>query len=629
MAPWGKQRDSETNKNASSESLSTTPNDDVNDDEQHERTKMNEQNQRSHSVAKAEMGEKTQPWTKQEDLKLQHMQEKYGNKWATVASQLPGRTGQQCAQRWRHRVNPNIRREKWTKEEDEKVILMMFVLSFSRFKNHRHLSRESREIRRFERRKRETSLSSTSERSRGVETSYFEIESTGGTENAIWAFVTFFNQKFDFFFFFLRSNLSAFADKNSPYFSLSRTNNTTHTCVTQLAKLYDEHGQRWAIIARSLSGRTDQQCMGRWRRHLDPSVERGNWKKEEDEQLRKAFETHGARWAFLARDIEGRTAQQCRARFYQLRQIEEEREEEEEEKKKKKKKKRQTFSDEEEEKKEEDGAKKDEEDEKKRKKRKTSGKENANTNSNNKNGSKSSATKIVTVAKGSLAEAFPPITASMEQISLREENDAAKKGSLEPTQFDQVAAMSESADNATAMTTPVKKKNPVTTGTEDGAEINENHHRFFALKDPSKSVSAPSTPEEKAEKSPPARSSRSTKKTTPTLPSVTTKKRGKLSSTTPTNTGSNNNKGSNKSKTKPKTSRRTPEKLNGEGGQRRRKTSIIKKDAFRGIEDDTLTLLCAAADRLESLFPPAELGGSDGAKKEEENLKAFYRDSAR
>ena len=98
--------------------------------------------------------------------------------------------------------------------------------------------------------------------------------------------------------------------------------------------------------------------MGRWRRHLDPSVERGNWKKEEDEQLRKAFETHGARWAFLARDIEGRTAQQCRARFYQLRQIEGEREEEEEEKKKKKK--RQTFSDEEEEKKEEDGAKKDE-----------------------------------------------------------------------------------------------------------------------------------------------------------------------------------------------------------------------------------------------------------------------------
>lgn len=190
MAPWGKQRDSETNKNASSESLSTPPDDDVNEEE-HERTKMKEQNQLSSSVAKAEIGEKTQPWTKQEDLKLQHMQEKYGNKWATVASQLPGRTGQQCAQRWRHRVNPNIRREKWTKEEDEKVILMMFVLSFSRFKNHHHLSWESREIWRFARRKRETSLqrSSTSapESSRNVCSSSLSSSSSISLESTLWA----------------------------------------------------------------------------------------------------------------------------------------------------------------------------------------------------------------------------------------------------------------------------------------------------------------------------------------------------------------------------------------------------------------------------------------------------------
>lgn len=29
-------------------------------------------------------------------------------------SWLQGKTGQQCAQRWRHRVNPNISKEKWT-----------------------------------------------------------------------------------------------------------------------------------------------------------------------------------------------------------------------------------------------------------------------------------------------------------------------------------------------------------------------------------------------------------------------------------------------------------------------------------------------------------------------------------
>ena len=75
--------------------------------------------------------------------------------------------------------------------------------------------------------------------------------------------------------------------------------------------------------------------MGRWRRHVDPSVARGNWTLEEDEKLMKEHETLGAKWAVIAREIEGRTAQQCRARFYQLRQIQ--RDEEEEEKKKKKK----------------------------------------------------------------------------------------------------------------------------------------------------------------------------------------------------------------------------------------------------------------------------------------------------
>jgi hypothetical protein len=31
---------------------------------------------------------------------------------------------------------------------------------------------------------------------------------------------------------------------------------------------------KWAEIARHMQGRTDQQCMGRWRRHLDPNIRR-------------------------------------------------------------------------------------------------------------------------------------------------------------------------------------------------------------------------------------------------------------------------------------------------------------------------------------------------------------------
>jgi len=43
----------------------------------------------------------------------------------------------------------------------------------------------------------------------------------------------------------------------------------------QLISLVAELGVgRWAEIARQIDGRTDQQCMGRWRRHLDPNIRR-------------------------------------------------------------------------------------------------------------------------------------------------------------------------------------------------------------------------------------------------------------------------------------------------------------------------------------------------------------------
>ena len=34
------------------------------------------------------------------------IQGKVGNRWSEVAKHIPGRTGQQCAQRWRHKVSP-------------------------------------------------------------------------------------------------------------------------------------------------------------------------------------------------------------------------------------------------------------------------------------------------------------------------------------------------------------------------------------------------------------------------------------------------------------------------------------------------------------------------------------------
>ena len=66
-----------------------------------------------------------------------------------------------------------------------------------------------------------------------------------------------------------------------------------------------------------MPGRTDQQCMGRWRRHLDPAVSRERWTTREDRRLTELRVKHGANWSAIAKTMKNRTAQQCRARWFQ------------------------------------------------------------------------------------------------------------------------------------------------------------------------------------------------------------------------------------------------------------------------------------------------------------------------
>ena len=132
-------------------------------------------------------------------------QQRVGNMWSEIAKHIPGKSGQQCAQRWRHRVNPNIKREKWTKLED-----------------------------------------------------------------------------------------------------------------ALLVRLVELHGNKWALIARNMPGRTDQQCMGRWRRHLDPTIRRDRWKPEEDLLLCALWKKYGNAWSQISKGMEGRTPQQCRTRHQHI-----------------------------------------------------------------------------------------------------------------------------------------------------------------------------------------------------------------------------------------------------------------------------------------------------------------------
>ena len=79
-------------------------------------------------------------WSTSEDVALLGAVRKYGKRWYEVAKDLPGRTDDQCAKRYKEAVDPSIRmfhahqrtglaadhgffsgRDPWTKEEDDKL----------------------------------------------------------------------------------------------------------------------------------------------------------------------------------------------------------------------------------------------------------------------------------------------------------------------------------------------------------------------------------------------------------------------------------------------------------------------------------------------------------------------------
>jgi hypothetical protein len=65
--------------------------------------------------------------------------------------------------------------------------------------------------------------------------------------------------------------------------------------------------------------RDEQQCLGRWRNILDPSLRKGPWTAQEDQMIRDLVALMGPKqWAAVAERLQGRTGKQCRERFVVL-----------------------------------------------------------------------------------------------------------------------------------------------------------------------------------------------------------------------------------------------------------------------------------------------------------------------
>ncbi|GIQ84628.1 Myb-related protein B [Kipferlia bialata] len=82
----------------------------------------------------------------------------------------------------------------------------------------------------------------------------------------------------------------------------------------------NRHGAgNWAAIAKDVDGRTDQQCLRHWDKVLNPDIVKGRFTPEEDRSLLRAVEALGTgRWSEVARFLEGRTDKQVHLRYRTL-----------------------------------------------------------------------------------------------------------------------------------------------------------------------------------------------------------------------------------------------------------------------------------------------------------------------
>jgi hypothetical protein len=212
-------------------------------------------------------------WTEDEDLKLKAAVQTHGGKnWNKIAAMVPGRTPKQCSNRWHNALDPSVTLTagstgKWTEDEDLKLKVAVQTLG-------------------------------------------------GKNWNKISAMVPGRTK-------LQCSNRWCYALDPSIALTAGSTGAWIEDEDLKLKAAVQKHGgKNWNKIAVMVPGRTVKQCSKRWHHTLDPSVtmtagSTGKWTEDEDLKLKAAVQTLGGKnWPAIAALVPGRTKGQCRDRWH-------------------------------------------------------------------------------------------------------------------------------------------------------------------------------------------------------------------------------------------------------------------------------------------------------------------------
>jgi ubiquitin len=274
--------------------------------------------------------QRTGKWVEDEDSKLKDSVQRHsGKNWDAIAALVPGRTRYQCYNRWHSALDPNIDRAngrtgKWTEDEDIKlkgavqthgakawVAISALVPGrtreqcYNRWHNFLNSSIDRASV-------------STGKWAENEDIKLKDAVQTHGGKNwdAIAALVPGRT---------LIQCYSRWHDFLDP--SIDRVNERRGKWAEdediKLKDAIQTHGgKNWDAIAALVPGRTEKQCNRRWHDGLDTSIDRANgrtgiWSEDEAIKLKDAVQTHGDKdWAAIAALVPGRTKNQCYQRWH-------------------------------------------------------------------------------------------------------------------------------------------------------------------------------------------------------------------------------------------------------------------------------------------------------------------------